>query len=160
MRFVIQRVKEASVTVYEEDAAGKILPDGKVTGSIGKGFMVLVGACQSDTREIADKMIRNEIMSPNEMRQKLGMKPSDNPKADELRNPNISEPAPQAMEEYEMYEEPMAQAAIIPVGGCGKPVGDNARTESPLPRFSREPVVPVRKKKKKSGTPSPRGPTG
>ena len=47
MRFVIQRVKEASVTVYEEDAAGKILPDGKVTGSIGKGFMVLVGACQS-----------------------------------------------------------------------------------------------------------------
>ena len=50
MRFVIQRVKEASVTVYEEDAAGKILPDGKVTGSIGKGFMVLVGACQSDTR--------------------------------------------------------------------------------------------------------------
>jgi D-tyrosyl-tRNA(Tyr) deacylase len=61
MRFVIQRVKEASVTVYEEDAAGKILPDGKVTGSIGKGFMVLVGACQSDTREIADKMVRKML---------------------------------------------------------------------------------------------------
>ncbi len=61
MRFVIQRVKKASVTVFEEDAAGNVLPEGKITGSIGKGYMVLVGACQSDTREIADKMVRKML---------------------------------------------------------------------------------------------------
>lgn len=47
----------------------------------------------SEIADIADKMIRNQILTPNEMRQKLGMEPSDDPKADELRNPNISEPA-------------------------------------------------------------------
>lgn len=41
--------------------------------------------------EIADKMTRNEIMSSNEVRQKIGMKPSSDPKADELRNSNLSE---------------------------------------------------------------------
>lgn len=53
MRFVIQRVKHASVTVYDETTG-----EGKVTGKIDKGFMVLLGACQSDTKEIADKMVR------------------------------------------------------------------------------------------------------
>ena len=53
MRFVIQRVKHASVTVYDD-----VTGEGKVTGKIDKGFMVLVGACQSDTKEIADKMVR------------------------------------------------------------------------------------------------------
>lgn len=43
--------------------------------------------------EIADKFTRNEIMSSNEIRQVIGMKPSKDPKADELRNANISEPA-------------------------------------------------------------------
>ena len=43
--------------------------------------------------EIADKFTRNEIMTSNEFRQVIGMKPSDDPKADELRNANISEPA-------------------------------------------------------------------
>ena len=41
--------------------------------------------------EIADKFTRNEIMTSNEVRQKIGMRPSDNPRADELRNANISE---------------------------------------------------------------------
>lgn len=40
--------------------------------------------------EIADKMTRNEIMSSNEIRQKLGMKPSSDPAADELRNKNLN----------------------------------------------------------------------
>lgn len=40
--------------------------------------------------EIADKFTRNEIMSSNEFRQIIGMKPSDDPKADELRNKNLS----------------------------------------------------------------------
>lgn len=43
--------------------------------------------------EIADKFTRNEIMTSNEFRQVIGMKPSDDPKADELRNANISAPA-------------------------------------------------------------------
>lgn len=42
--------------------------------------------------EIADKFTRNEIMTSNEIRQVVGMKPSDDPKADELRNKNLSEP--------------------------------------------------------------------
>ena len=43
--------------------------------------------------EISDKMTRNEIMTSNEIRQKIGMKPSTDPKADELRNSNLSTPA-------------------------------------------------------------------
>lgn len=46
----------------------------------------------SDLAEIADKMTRNEIMTSNELRQIVGMKPSDDPSADELRNKNLSEP--------------------------------------------------------------------
>lgn len=41
--------------------------------------------------EIADKMTRNEVMTSNEVRQEIGMKPSKDPKADELRNKNLSE---------------------------------------------------------------------
>lgn len=40
--------------------------------------------------EMADKFTRNEIMTSNEFRQVIGMKPSKDPKADELRNSNIS----------------------------------------------------------------------
>lgn len=42
--------------------------------------------------EIADKFTRNEIMSSNEIRQEIGMKPSKDPKADQLVNSNISQP--------------------------------------------------------------------
>ena len=44
----------------------------------------------SQIAEIADKFTRNEIMSSNEIRQIIGMKPSDDPKADELRNKNLN----------------------------------------------------------------------
>ena len=47
MRFVIQRVQHASVSV-----------DGKVTGKIGKGFLVLAGVYADDTKQIADKMVK------------------------------------------------------------------------------------------------------
>jgi hypothetical protein len=40
--------------------------------------------------ELADKLTRNEIMTPNEMRQKMGLKPSSDKEADDLRNRNIS----------------------------------------------------------------------
>lgn len=42
--------------------------------------------------DIADKMRRNEVMTSNELRQKIGMKPSDSEKADVLENPNLSQP--------------------------------------------------------------------
>lgn len=44
----------------------------------------------SKLADLADKFTRNEIMSPNEMRQKVGLKPSGDPKANELRNRNIN----------------------------------------------------------------------
>ena len=47
MKFVIQRVAHAEVAV-----------EGEVIGKIGKGFMVLIGVAQDDTREIADKMVK------------------------------------------------------------------------------------------------------
>ncbi|MGN1192327.1 MAG: D-aminoacyl-tRNA deacylase [Dorea sp.] len=50
MRFVIQRVTESEVKV-----------DGEVIGKIGKGFMVLIGVSDSDTKEIADKMIKKML---------------------------------------------------------------------------------------------------
>lgn len=46
----------------------------------------------SQMAEIADKFTRNEIMTSNEIRQVIGMKPSDDPKADQLINSNISQP--------------------------------------------------------------------
>lgn len=42
--------------------------------------------------DIADKFTRNEILTSNEMRQIIGFKPSDDPKADELRNSNLNHP--------------------------------------------------------------------
>lgn len=57
--------------------------------------------------EIADKMTRNEIMSTNEFRQKIGLKPSDDPRANELVNKNIaqsSQETEQPVEEQEKEE--------------------------------------------------------
>ncbi|MEO2240002.1 D-aminoacyl-tRNA deacylase [Dorea sp. YH-dor226] len=50
MRFVIQRVTESEVQV-----------DGEVLGKIGRGFMVLIGVSDSDTKEIADKMVKKML---------------------------------------------------------------------------------------------------
>lgn len=46
----------------------------------------------NDLAEIADKFTRNEIMTSNEFRQVIGMKPSSDPKADQLRNSNLNHP--------------------------------------------------------------------
>ena len=59
----------------------------------------------NDIAEIADKFTRNEIMTSNEVRQIIGMKPSDDPKADKLINSNISQPENnQPVDEYEDQE--------------------------------------------------------
>lgn len=50
MRFVIQRVQNASVTVDEE-----------VIGKIGRGYMVLIGVCEADDEAVADRMIDKMI---------------------------------------------------------------------------------------------------
>lgn len=50
MRFIIQRVEHASVTVNQQ-----------IVGQIKKGFLVLIGVSGTDTKEIADKMIRKMI---------------------------------------------------------------------------------------------------
>lgn len=50
MKFVIQRVLDASVSVDEN-----------IVGQINKGFVVLIGVGQDDTKEIADKMIRKLV---------------------------------------------------------------------------------------------------
>lgn len=50
MKFVIQRVTESSVKVEDE-----------IIGQIGKGYMVLIGIGQNDSKEIADKLIKKMI---------------------------------------------------------------------------------------------------
>lgn len=55
--------------------------------------------------EIADKFTRNEIMTSNEIRQIVGMKPSDDPKADKLINSNITQPTEQEQAAEEPYDE-------------------------------------------------------
>ena len=55
----------------------------------------------NDIAEIADKFTRNEIMTSNEIRQIVGMKPSKDPEADELRNKNLNKSA------EEMKEQPI-----------------------------------------------------
>lgn len=55
----------------------------------------------ADLAEITDKFTRNEVLTSNEIRQKMGIRPSEDPKADELRNSNISESANQMR--YDVY---------------------------------------------------------
>ena len=67
MRFVIQRVNRASCTV-----------EGNVTGKIDKGFLVFIGVSDSDTKEIADKMVQKmtglRIFSDEEDKINLALK--------------------------------------------------------------------------------------
>ena len=72
----------------------------------------------NDMAEIADKFTRNEIMTSNEIRQVIGMKPSDDPKADELRNSNLYQDEGMMPAEEEMpvdkYGEPIEEEPIDP----------------------------------------------
>ena len=57
----------------------------------------------NDIAEIADKFTRNEIMTSNEIRQIVGIKPSKDPEADELRNKNLNKSA----EEMKQPQQPI-----------------------------------------------------
>lgn len=63
----------------------------------------------NDIAEIADKFTRNEIMTSNELRQIVGMKPSDDPKADKLINSNLNQPE----ETNPQVEEPTQQLETL-----------------------------------------------
>ena len=58
-----------------------------------------------DLAEIADKFTRNEIMTSNEIRQIVGMKPADDPSADELRNKNLNQ-SNEAIDNKKVIESP------------------------------------------------------
>ena len=62
----------------------------------------------SQLAELADKFTRNEIMTSNEFRQIVGLKPSSDPKADELRNKNLNQP--------EEAQAPMINEGVVPEG--------------------------------------------
>lgn len=59
----------------------------------------------SSIAEIADKFTRNEIMTSNEFRQIVGMKPSKDPRADELRNKNLNQSNEEAAADLKVVEE-------------------------------------------------------
>ena len=58
-----------------------------------------------DLAEIADKFTRNEIMTSNEIRQIVGMKPADDPSADELRNKNLNQ-SNEAIDDKKVIQSP------------------------------------------------------
>ena len=59
----------------------------------------------NDIAEISDKFTRNEIMTSNEIRQVIGMQPSNDPKADQLVNSNISQPTDSSESDNEQIKE-------------------------------------------------------
>lgn len=59
----------------------------------------------TEIAEMADKFTRNEIMSSNEFRSKIGLKPSDDPDADKLKNKNISHPEDEKQVEKNKSDE-------------------------------------------------------
>lgn len=60
----------------------------------------------TEIAEITDKLTRNEVLTSNEIRAKIGFEPADDPKADELRNSNIADSKEEP--NYEEYMDPNA----------------------------------------------------
>lgn len=100
----------------------------------------------NDLAEIADKFTRNEIMSSNEIRAVIGMKPADDPKADELVNSNInqnnSEEMGAAIQNQEeiapeegFEEEPMETGDVVdmPIDPDTGPEFDRSILDMPIP---------------------------
>ena len=66
--------------------------------------------------EASDKFTRNEIMTSNEIRQKLGMKPASDPKADQLINSNISQPQDQSRGQAQAVDEKLEKEEKVQNG--------------------------------------------
>lgn len=78
----------------------------------------------NDIAEIADKFTRNEIMTSNEIRQVIGMKPSSDPKADQLVNSNIAQPASEVMDPAMREEQSPEMVEYSDVNIAETPVSD------------------------------------
>lgn len=98
------RIIEPLVTAFVDELKRKYLS--KTARTRGQSVMFfrdplrLVPASQM--AELGDKLTRNEIVTSNEIRQSMGMKPSKDPKADMLRNSNLNHP-----DEKEQIEKPV-----------------------------------------------------
>ena len=66
-----------------------------------------------EVAEIADKMTRNEVMTSNEIRQKIGMTPSKDPNADKLRNSNLSAPKEESTEQTISKEDEVQNGSEV-----------------------------------------------
>lgn len=66
--------------------------------------------------EASDKFTRNEIMTSNEIRQKIGMKPASDPKADQLVNSNISQPQDQSKGQAQAVDEKLEKEEKVQNG--------------------------------------------
>lgn len=82
----------------------------------------------SEIAEIADVFARNEILSSNEIRQKIGEKPADDPNADKLRNSNMPQPA-----------DPNAPASVASIPVPPPPNIDNLRARNRAKRAPQSP---------------------
>lgn len=89
------RIVEVGVAHVVEEMKRKWLSQTAVTQ--GQSIMYFIDQLKmipvGKLADLADKLSRNEIVTGNELRQTMGMKPSDDPSADELRNKNIAQPA-------------------------------------------------------------------
>lgn len=82
--------------------------------------------------DMADKLTRNEIMTSNEIRQKLGMIPAEDSSADELRNKNINKAADQSPEMQKLDEEQKQLELLkqkVEIEKMKKDLGENVATE-------------------------------
>lgn len=71
----------------------------------------------SQLAEIADKLLRNEVLTSNEMRAYLGLRPSDDPKADQLVNSNMPQPAQDALPPGPSDQQPYDMGELVQVPG-------------------------------------------
>lgn len=95
MRNYYSRIIEPILSVITGEMKRKFLT--KTARTQGQSIMFFQDPFKlvpvSNLADIADKLTRNEILSPNEVRGIIGYKPSDDPKANELRNRNINQKA-------------------------------------------------------------------
>ena len=92
--------------------------------------------CKKYIANIADTFTRNEIMSSNEVRQIIGMKPADDPGADELRNKNISQPTGEEIPAEDEFEEPVEGEEAFE-----EPTEDNSEEENPFEGMTEEEML-------------------